>query len=84
MQTHFPNIDLNRLAEMARDLRRSFGRSGGGGDPDLFVFNPKTGERFFVEAKDKDELHANQHLCFQVIERHLCPVKVARIVAHTS
>jgi len=79
MQDYFPEVDLNVLAERARAAKLNRCRSGGGGDPDLFVFHPVSRERFFIEVKDEDELHCNQLVCFPIIEECLCPVKVARI-----
>lgn len=79
MQKHFPGVDLDALAEKARTLKREHSLSGGGGDPDLFVYEPGSGRKFFVEVKHRDELLPNQHLCFRLIERELCPVILARL-----
>lgn len=79
MQKHFPRVDLNALAEEARNLKRRHSGSGGGGDPDLFVFKPGTRHRFFVEVKYRDKLHCNQHVSFPLIERSLCDVVLARL-----
>lgn len=80
MEERFPDVDLNAIADQARDAKIRSGLSGGGGDPDLFVFRPDGSEQFFVEVKDEDDLHANQLVCFPIIEEQLkCPVKVARI-----
>jgi len=46
---------------------------GGGGDPDLFVFNGR--ERFFVEVKWKDHITEKQRVTFPFIESH-CGVKI--------
>lgn len=81
MQKHFPAIDLNDLAELAYKAKRDASRSGGGGDPDLFVFRREPRKRFFVEVKDQDGLHPNQLVCFPIIEKYLCPVKIVRIHA---
>lgn len=82
MQEHFRGIDLHQLAEDARlEKRSACGKRGGGGDPDLFVFQPNTRERFFVEAKDQDGLNCNQLVCFPMIEQRLnCAVRVVRVV----
>jgi hypothetical protein len=85
VQEHFPEVDLNEVAEYARlakiDQCRKGG--GGGGDPDLFVFRRGTSDRFFVEAKNKDTLKCNQLVCFRIIEERLgCLVKVVRVVPH--
>ena len=80
MQEHFPKIDLNEVAEDAQRAKLERCRSGGGGDPDLFVFRPGSEDRFFVEAKDEDTLHCSQLVCFPIIEEHLgCVVKLVRI-----
>lgn len=61
-----------------------------GGDPDLFVQNPKNlDERFFVEVKAedftrkhryKDDLNAQQLLVFPLIEKHLkCQVRISKV-----
>lgn len=76
---HFPGADLNGLAEEARGLKRQYCSSGGGGDPDLFVYKPGTRERFFVEVKYRDQLHCNQHVSFPLIERDLCDVVLVRL-----
>ena len=73
-------MDLAAVAEAAHEAKIASGLSGGGGDPDLFIFRRGGSEQFFVEVKDEDELHANQLVCFPIIEEHLrCSVKVARI-----
>jgi hypothetical protein len=79
MQSHFPVVDLHHLAERARAAKLRRCTSGGGGDPDLFVFRPGTAKRFFVEVKHEDQLHCNQLVCFPLIEKNLCEVKVVRI-----
>jgi len=57
---------------------------GEGGDPDLFVYHQVSRERFFIEAKDEDELHCNQLVCFPIIEEFLCPVRIPLIVISPS
>lgn len=84
MVEQFPEVDLNRLAEIGRaaKLRQCRAKGGSGGDPDLFVFRHGSKERFFVEVKDKDALRCSQLVCFPIIEEHLgCEVKVVRIAA---
>ena len=50
-----------------------------GGDPDLFVFRP-SGERFFVEVKDEDDLKPKRIATFAKIRDILgCPVRIARV-----
>lgn len=79
LQQHFPSVDLNELAERARRAKLRETGKGGGGDPDLFVFHPTSGERFFVEAKWRDSPRPNQLVCFKLIEKHLCPVRIVRL-----
>ena len=68
--------EFNRLADKAKSDATG---SRGGGDPDLFVFRSPT-ERFFVEVKDEDQLHANQLVTFPLIEKILdCEVRIARL-----
>jgi hypothetical protein len=50
-----------------------------GGDPDLFVYKEDFSESFFVEVKENDELIQNQLILIPIIEKHLCPVYVARV-----
>jgi hypothetical protein len=50
-----------------------------GGDPDLFVYKPDGTERFFVEAKYKDNLTRKQLATFPIIGQKW-NVKVIRIV----
>ena len=81
LAARFPDHDLHRVAEIAREAKLAAGLGGGGGDPDLFVYHLETGEQFFVEVKDEDELHANQLVCFPIIEAELAvDVRVARLI----
>jgi len=69
--------DLNRKADTAK-IALSGNR--GGGDPDLFVYKPDGSERFFVEAKWKDQLTSKQSVTFAIIRKQGWQVKVRRIV----
>ena len=58
----------------------SYGKKSAAGDPDLFVYrNGAPRDSFFVEVKENDPIQPNQHILFPIIERHLCPVYVARV-----
>jgi hypothetical protein len=59
---------------------RSIGKKIASGDPDLFVYNESTGDRFFVEVKENDQIADNQRLLFPLIKTFLCPVFVARVI----
>jgi len=52
-----------------------------GGDPDLFVYNKKTKETFFVEVKENDKVTENQKKLFPIIEKYLATVYVARVIS---
>ena len=69
--------DLNRIADKAK-IAATGNRSGG--DPDLFVYNPDGSERFFVEAKYKDQLNSKQRVTFLIIRNLNWEVRVVRIV----
>lgn len=57
---------LNLIADKAKIAATG---NNGGGDPDLFVYKPDGSEKFFVEAKWKDDLTAKQLATFPIIER---------------
>ncbi len=73
-----------RIAELNRECdaaKRRISSNPGGGDPDLFVFST-SGDCFFVEVKDQDELLPKQRLTFSKIEQILgCDVLIARVKA---
>ena len=71
----FGKENIDKVIEKANKLKLR------GGDPDLFVYKEDHSEFFFAEAKDTDKLRNNQSALFPIIERYLCPVKVARIKA---
>jgi hypothetical protein len=78
MFKHFPRERLEDLQEKAKQAKITATESSAGGDPDLFAFS--NSERFFVEVKDTDQLHANQLATFPLIEEILgCQVCVARL-----
>jgi hypothetical protein len=60
---------------------RLAGKKIASGDPDLFVYKESTKECFFVEVKEADQITDNQRILFPLIQRHLCPVFIARVVA---
>jgi hypothetical protein len=59
---------------------RSAGKKIASGDPDLFVYNESTGNWFFVEIKENDQVTDNQRLLFPLIQKFLCSVFVARVI----
>jgi hypothetical protein len=78
MVGHFGDAVLARLNRHADKTKARYGKSRGGGDPDLFVF--RGGDRFFVEVKWRDQITQKQSLTFPLIERYCqVPIKVARI-----
>jgi hypothetical protein len=58
--------DLNRIADKAKIAATG---NNGGGDPDLFVYKLDGSEKFFVEAKWKDQLTSKQLATFPIIEQ---------------
>ena len=61
---------------------RSIGEKIASGDVDLFVYyNESMENRFFVEVKENDQITDNQKVLFPLIERFLCPVFIARVIA---
>ena len=58
----------------------SHGKKSAAGDPDLFVYrNGSSNDCFFVEVKENDPIQPNQHILFPIIEKHLCPVYIAKV-----
>lgn len=79
MCTHFAPEQIEEFNQQADEAKIRATGNRGGGDPDLFVFRD-SGERFFVEVKEKDGLHRNQLVTFPLIESILgCVVRVARL-----
>lgn len=70
---------VRRLIAEADNAFRSTGKTIASGDPDLFVHNEKTNEYFFVEVKHTDQITENQRILFPLIQKHLCPVYIARV-----
>jgi hypothetical protein len=68
------------IAEVESSFR-SIGKKIASGDPDLFVYNESTGDRFFVEVKENDQITDNQKVLFPLIQKLLCPVYIARVSA---
>ena len=60
---------------------RSIKKQIASGDPDLFVYNESTGDRFFVEVKENDQITDNQKVLFPLIQKFLCLVYIARVSA---
>lgn len=75
---------VRKLIKEAELTFSSLGKRICGGDPDLFVYDDEIDEAFFVEVKDKDNndaLNPNQKILFPIIEKHLCPVYIAKVYA---
>lgn len=71
---------VRKLIAKADNAFLSIGKRKAAGDPDLFVYNQKSKEYFFVEVKDLDQITDNQRILFPLIQKHLCPVFIARVV----
>ncbi len=77
----FPEALIRELNQECDAIKRNISGNRGGGDPDLFVFS-EAGDRFFVEAKDQDDLKEKQRATFSKIARILgCDVLTARVKA---
>ncbi len=68
------------LIAEADEAFRSIGKKIASGDPDLFVYNENTGDRFFVEVKDDDQITDNQKILFPLVQQFLCSVFIARVI----
>jgi len=77
----FGEAKIRLLIDEANKAFRSIGKKIGSGDPDLFVYNESTEERFFVEVKENDQITDNQKTLFPLIQKFLCPVFIARVIA---
>ncbi len=75
----FGEKKVRQLISEADRAFRSSGKKIASGDPDLFVYNEQTEEYFFIEVKDKDQVTGNQRILFPLLQKHLCPVYVARV-----
>lgn len=75
----FGEAKVRLLIDEADKAFRSFGKKIASGDPDLFVYNESTEDRFFVEVKENDHITDNQRILFRLIEKYLCPVFIARV-----
>jgi hypothetical protein len=77
----FSEQQIETLNRECDAIKRQISGNRGGGDPDLFVFST-SGDRFFVEVKDQDELKDKQRATFVKIAQILgCDVLVARVKA---
>jgi len=77
----FGEKQVRRFIEEADNEFRSIGKRIASGDPDLFVYKNNVKDTFFVEVKEKDEITDNQKTLFPIIQKHLCPVYIARVSA---
>jgi hypothetical protein len=76
----FGEAKVRRCITEADAIFLSYGKRSAAGDPNLFIYqdgSPK--DCFFAEVKENDPIQMNQHILFPIIERHLCPVYVARV-----
>jgi len=78
----FGESKVRSLISIAESEFRSKGKRIASGDPDLFVHNTKKKDYFFVEVKEDDKITKNQMTLFPLIQKHLCPVYVARVSVH--
>ena len=76
----FSERKVRLLITEADKAFRSIGKKIASGDPDLFVYNEITGDWFFVEIKENDQVTDNQRILFPIIQEFLCPVFVARVI----
>ncbi len=75
----FDEKKVRLLISEADNAFRSSGKTRAAGDPDLFVHNEQSQDYFFVEVKENDQITANQMILFPLIQKHLCPVYIARV-----
>ncbi|OGP94993.1 MAG: hypothetical protein A2157_03070 [Deltaproteobacteria bacterium RBG_16_47_11] len=80
----FDEPKVRLLIGEANKAFRSVGKKIASGDPDLFVYNENTGDCFFVEVKENDQITDNQKVLFPLIEKFLCPVFIARVIAEVA
>ena len=76
----FSESKVRLLITEADKAFRSIGKKIASGDPDLFVYNEITGDWFFVEIKENDQVTDNQRILFPIIQEFLCPVIAARVI----
>ena len=76
----FGEAKVRLLIAEADEVFRSIGKKIASGDPDLFVYNEHTGDRFFVEMKENDQITDNQKILFPLVQEFLCPVFIARVI----
>jgi len=77
----FGESRVRLLIREAEGAFRSIGKTVTSGDPDLFVYNESRQDRFFVEVKENDHITDNQRILFPLIQKFLCPVFIARVIA---
>ncbi len=75
----FRESQVRLLIAEADNAFRLLGKKISAGDPDLFVYNENTQDRFFVEVKENDDVTDNQKILFPLIQKFLCPVFIARV-----
>ena len=75
----FGESQVRLLIAEADNVFRLLGKKISAGDPDLFVYNENTQDRFFVEVKENDDVTDNQKILFPLIQKFLCPVFIARV-----
>ncbi|MFC1839810.1 VRR-NUC domain-containing protein [Thermodesulfobacteriota bacterium] len=75
----FSEEKVRKCIAEADNIFLSFGKKKAAGDPDLFVHMKDLKDCFFVEVKENDQVTPNQKISFPIIEKHLCPVFIARV-----
>jgi hypothetical protein len=84
MRRWFSEAQIEELNRQCDAIKRQLSGNRGGGDPDLFVFS-QSGDCFFVEVKDQDELREKQLVTFEKIAEVLeCDVLIARVQARAG
>ena len=77
----FGETKVRKCIAEADAMFLSYGKKSAAGDPDLFVYrNRPSKDCFFVEVKENDKIQPNQHVLFPIIEKHLCPVYIAKVI----
>ena len=76
----FPEARIHELNRVCDATKIEAYGNRGGSDPDLFVYGD-SGDRFFVEVKDRDTLTRTQRVTFPKIAEILgCDVLLARVI----
>ncbi len=76
----FGDAKVRLFIAEADEAFRSVGKKIASGDPDLFVYNEYTGDRFFVEVKENDQITDNQKILFPLVQKFLCPAFIVRVI----